>query len=187
MDLKQSLAQHHETMQSLIQLEAGLHSAIEQIRACFKAEKKLLVCGNGGSAADAQHFAAEFSGRFEQDRLGFPAFALTTDSSAMTAIANDYGYEQIFARQIESVGFAGDVLLAISTSGNSANIVQAVNQAKQQQMFTIGLQGRDGGELAQLVDLALTVETHRTSRIQEAHIFLLHYICEAFESGRDGF
>ena len=139
------------------------------------------MCGNGGSASDAQHFASELTGRFEKDRAGYAAFALTTDSSALTAIGNDYGFDRVFARQLESVGHANDVLMVISTSGNSKNLLETVNQAKKQNIKTIALVGRDGGALKELTDCAIVVPGERTSRIQEAHIFILHYICQAFE------
>jgi len=136
---------------------------------------KILVCGNGGSAADAQHFAAELIGRFEQDRAAWPAIALTTDTSILTAVGNDFGFENVFARQVEGLGQAGDALIGISTSGHSANVSRAVSAAKERKMATIGLLGRDGGALAGLVDHAVIIDEPNTARIQEAHIFILHY------------
>ncbi len=181
LDFNDMLEEHLATMSALRGLEAKVDEVVAQIRHCLEKGGTLYACGNGGSAADAQHFTSEFTGRFEQDRAGFSAVALTTDSSALTAIANDYGFERIFARQIESLGRAGDVLVLISTSGNSANLSAACAQARSQGMVTVGLLGRDGGELAGQVDLPLVVAGERTSRIQEAHIFLLHAICAAFE------
>lgn len=141
--------------------------------------------GNGGSAADAQHLAAELVGRFEEDNR-LPAMALTTDSSVLTALANDFGFEQVFARQIEALGRPGDVLVAISTSGSSPNVVAAVRQARGQGLATLGLAGRDGGAMAGLCDLCLVVPSDRTCRIQEGHITLGHILCELVEEARRG-
>lgn len=179
--LESSLAEHIETMNTVEQLATPIKQAMSLIEACFKNGSSLFACGNGGSASDAQHFASELSGRFEQTRPGYPAIALTTDSSALTAIANDFGFDRIFARQLESLGREGDVLVVISTSGNSANMTEVVRQAKKQKISTIALVGRDGGELAPLADVSIVVPAQRTSRIQEAHIFILHYLCEIFE------
>ena len=136
---------------------------------------KILVCGNGGSAADAQHFAAELIGRFEQERAAWPAVALTTDTSILTAIGNDYGFNRVFERQVQGLGHNGDILLGISTSGNSQNVLQAVQTAKTQQMTTIGLLGCDGGQLKASMDQTVVVPVRNTARIQEAHGFILHY------------
>lgn len=138
-------------------------------------ERKLLICGNGGSASDAQHFAAELIGRFEKERKGLPAIALTTDTSILTALSNDYGYDTVFSRQVEALGKPGDVLIGISTSGNSRNVILAINAAKRMRIKTIGLLGRDGGSMTQIVDIALVVPHDVTARIQEAHIFILHF------------
>jgi len=181
LDLEQSLVDHLDTMQHLRALQQPLQAAIAMLRETFARRGRVFVCGNGGSAADAQHFAAEFSGRYEKDRRGYPVLALTTDTSAITAIGNDYGYEQVFARQVQSVTLEGDVLIVISTSGNSSNLVAAVRQARSRGVQTLGLLGRDGGKLAAEVDLPLIVPAQRTARIQEAHIFILHVVCEAFE------
>ena len=142
---------------------------------------KILVCGNGGSAADAQHFAAELVGRFEQDRRAWPAIALTTDTSILTAVANDYAFDGIFARQVEALGEERDLLLGISTSGNSQHVVLAVEKAKPKKMKTVGLLGRDGGKIAGIVDLAVIVPYSVTARIQEAHIFIIHVWCSILE------
>ncbi len=147
----------------------------------LKAGKKILICGNGGSAADAQHIAAEFVGRFEKERRSLPALALTTDTSAITAIGNDYSYDVIFSRQVEGLGNEGDILIGITTSGNSKNILEAVTAAKAKKMTTVALTGKDGGKVKDLADHALIVKSDKTSHIQEMHIFALHAIAEAVE------
>jgi len=156
--------------------------AAEMIAAAFKANSKLLVFGNGGSAADAQHIAGELVNRFLQKRRGLPAIALTTDGGVLTCIANDTGFENVFARQIEALGMKGDVCLAISTSGDSANVIAACRQAREQGIKVIGLLGRDGGSVAALCDLALIVESDDTQRIQETHNLIGHIICELIEA-----
>jgi D-sedoheptulose 7-phosphate isomerase len=147
----------------------------------LKAGKKIMLCGNGGSAADAQHIAAEFVGRFEKERRSLPALALTTDTSAITAIGNDYSYDAIFSRQVEGLGNEGDVLIAISTSGNSRNILEAVQAARARKIFTIALTGKDGGKIKDLADCSLIIKSDKTSHIQEMHIFALHAVAEAVE------
>jgi D-sedoheptulose 7-phosphate isomerase len=149
---------------------------------CLAAGGKLLLFGNGGSAADAQHLAAEFVGRFVVERPGLAAIALTTDSSILTAVANDYGFEHVFARQIEALARPGDVAIGISTSGNSANVLAAMKQAANQNLKTIGLVGKDGGALARCVDLAITVSSTNTARVQECHIAIGHILCELVEN-----
>jgi D-sedoheptulose 7-phosphate isomerase len=148
---------------------------------CLRAGRKLLFFGNGGSAADAQHLAAEFIGRFVRERAGLPAIALTTDSSILTAVGNDYGFDQIFARQVQALGRPGDVAIAISTSGNSPNIIEAVKAARKGYLKTIGLSGKDGGLLAKEADLVITVASTTTARIQECHIAVGHLLCELTE------
>lgn len=143
---------------------------------------KVLACGNGGSAADAQHFACELVGRFREERRGLPALALSTDSSTLTSIANDYGYARVFARQVEALGAAGDVLLAISTSGSSANVVQAAHEAKQKGLFVVAMTGADGGELGLLADICLRASSSETPRIQEVHELIVHCLCEVVEA-----
>ncbi len=145
---------------------------------------KILLCGNGGSAADCQHIAAEFCGRYVRARPGLAALALTTDSSALTAIANDFGFEQVFARQIEALARPGDVLLAYSSSGESPNVLEAVQRARSLGCLVIGLCGRDGGRLAPMADLALTVPAQATSHIQEVHGLIGHLICDLCEMAR---
>ncbi|EDP73657.1 D-sedoheptulose 7-phosphate isomerase, partial [Hydrogenivirga sp. 128-5-R1-1] len=142
---------------------------------------KILICGNGGSAADSQHFAAEIVGRFEKERKGFPAIALTTDTSALTAIGNDYGFKHIFSRQVEALGQKGDILIGISTSGNSENVIKAVEKAKEMNLFTVGFLGKDGGKLKNIVDKAFIVDSESTARIQEVHLTLEHALCKVID------
>jgi len=172
---------HRQAVECVAAMEDRLTEAANLVAQTFANGGKVLVCGNGGSASDAQHFAAELTGRYQKDRRGYPAVALTTDTSALTSIGNDYGFEEIFARQIQALSRPGDLLVAISTSGNSANVLRAVEYARENNIRTIGLLGRDGGKLASMVDIALTINVDSTARIQEAHILMLHIICEAFE------
>lgn len=156
-----------------------LTRVVEVIVAAFKGGNKLLLFGNGGSAADAQHIAAEFVNRYRIERPPLPALALTTDSSALTAIGNDFGYSQIFAKQVRAIGRAGDVALAISTSGNSANVLAAVDVCRELNIATVGLTGGNGGKLVKMVDYLLCVAASSdTARIQEVHILIDHVICE---------
>ncbi len=147
----------------------------------LKNGNKILICGNGGSAADSQHFAAEIVGRFEKERKGYPAIALTTDTSALTAIGNDYGFDKIFSRQVEALGEKGDILIGISTSGNSQNVIEAVKVAKQMGLFTVGFLGKDGGKLKDLVDYPFIVKHESTARIQEVHLTLEHTLCKIID------
>jgi len=146
---------------------------------------RILVCGNGGSAADAQHFAAELSGRYVKERRALAGIALTVDTSALTAIGNDYGFDQVFSRQVEALGRPGDLLVGISTSGNSPNIILAVEAAKKLGMRTLVLTGRDGGKLKSLADDALVVPSQVTARIQEIHLMTYHFWCEALDTHFD--
>ncbi len=150
----------------------------EKITQSFTSDRKLMLCGNGGSAADAQHIAAEFVNRFLLERPPLPAIALTTDTSIITSVGNDYTFDEVFSKQVKAIGMEGDVLLAISTSGSSANVLSAVEAAKNQGIFTAGLTGGDGGKLAILADLALVVKSDSTPRIQETHILIGHIICQ---------
>ncbi|MGD9973136.1 MAG: SIS domain-containing protein [Desulfatirhabdiaceae bacterium] len=170
----EALDEHTDAMNRLAILEIPIVDAAESIIKTLQEGNKILVCGNGGSAADAQHFAAELVGRFEKERQPWPCISLTTDTSNLTAIGNDYGYDAVFSRQVLGLGRSGDLLIGISTSGNSRNIQEAVGAAKHIGMKTVGLLGRDGGTLAQQVDCAVTVAHPRTARIQECHIFILH-------------
>lgn len=159
-----------------------LESMARECLKAFKSGKKILLCGNGGSAADSQHIAAEFIARFKKERRSLPAISLTTDTSALTAMANDYGYDKVFSRQVEGLGQAGDILIAISTSGNSKSILEAVKQAKQQQMVTFGFTGKEGGILTGIVDFCYHAESSQTSHIQEMHITALHALSEVVEN-----
>ncbi|AMP99718.1 phosphoheptose isomerase [Pedobacter cryoconitis] len=161
---------------------SDINTAGLKISNAFKQGKKLLLIGNGGSAADAQHIAAEFTGRFCKERIALPAIALTTDTSALTAIGNDYGFEQIFARQIEALGSDGDVLIAFSTSGNSPNILKAVEIAKHKGLIIIGMSGNEEGKLNILCDINININHKNTARIQEMHILIGHILCESVES-----
>ena len=177
--VESSFLEHAETLNRLT--EGGL----DAVRKCgdlivttFKAGNKVLVCGNGGSAADSQHIAAEFVGRYETERRSLPAIALTTDTSALTAISNDYDFERVFARQVESLAAEGDCLIAISTSGNSPNVLAAIMEARKKGVKIVGLAGAGGKKLASLSDAAVLVPSKRTARIQEAHITIAHIWCE---------
>jgi D-sedoheptulose 7-phosphate isomerase len=164
----------------------GLSALIEKccncVIKCIADGNKVLLFGNGGSAADAQHIAAEFVGKFETERKSLPAMALTTDTSALTAIANDYGFERVFERQVNGLANKGDVLIGISTSGNSANVVAALEAGKQLGCVTIGLSGRDGGKMNSCCDINLVVPSDTTARIQEMHILIGHIICAAIDA-----
>ena len=157
-------------------------SAAEEITRALKRNNKLLIFGNGGSAADSQHIAAEFIGRFQKERRALPAIALTTDSSILTALSNDYTSDVVFARQIEGLGQKGDIAFGISTSGNSKNVLEGVKKAKALGLFTISLSGGDGGKLASLTDISIVVPSKVTARIQESHMCIYHAICEMVEN-----
>ena len=158
--------------------------AVNAVVGCITAGGKVLACGNGGSACDAQHFAAEFIGRFERERPGLAAIALNSDISILTAVGNDYGYEQVFSKQVQALGAPGDVLLAISTSGNSANVLAAIDIAHAKDMIVIALTGRGGGKIGSRLietDVHLCVPHERTARIQEVHLLMIHCICDAVD------
>jgi len=163
-------------------LAEDIAKVAEVIIDCYKNGNKILLCGNGGSAADAQHIAGELVGRFQKERRAFPAISLTTDTSILTAISNDYGYDSCFKRQVEALGKKGDILIAISTSGNSLNLIKAVEKASSMGLTTIALLGRDGGKLKELVNLPIVVPSESTARIQEVHILIAHIICGLVES-----
>jgi D-sedoheptulose 7-phosphate isomerase len=156
-------------------------AAVDVLLEALRSGRTVMACGNGGSAADAQHFAAELTGRFARERRAWPALALTTDTSALTAIGNDYGFDRVFARQVEAHGRQGDVLVAMSTSGDSPNVLAAVEAARARGVKTIGLTGTDGGALGRVVDVHLNVPSPTTARIQEVHITLLHVLCDLVE------
>ena len=176
------LDRHLQTIQQVREsLLPQIIACAELIIAALQAGNKIMIMGNGGSAADAQHFAAELVGRFRRERLGLAAIALCTDTSAITAIGNDYGFEQIFSRQVEALALPGDIVFGISTSGQSKNIIAAVEKAEAIGCKTIGLLGKDGGALAAAVGCELTVAGDETSYIQEAHIMIIHMLCELVE------
>jgi len=177
-----AIAEHIETVESLReQCSEQIAQSASLLSETFAAGKKVLICGNGGSAADAQHIAAEFVGRYENERVALPAIALTTDTSALTALANDYDFERIFARQVEALASPGDCLIAISTSGNSPNVIAAVMKAREKGCKVIGMTGSAGKKLAGLCDLCLMVPSARTARVQEAHITVAHIWCQMIE------
>jgi phosphoheptose isomerase len=166
-------------------LPADIARAGEALANALKSGRKALSCGNGGSAADAQHFAAELVGRFERERPGLPAVALTTDTSALTAIANDYDYDRVFSKQVEALGNEGDVLLAISTSGNSKNVIEAMKAAQARKVAVIALTGRDGGAMGRMCsprDFHINVAHPRTMRVQEIHLLVVHCLCEVVDN-----
>ena len=177
-----SLQESTVTIQSLAKLEPLMAEAADFVAECLRAGNKLLACGNGGSAADAADFCTEFACRFMQDRRPYPAMNLSQGGSLITATGNDYGFEEIFARQVAAFGKTGDVLVAISTSGKSANIRRALEEGKSRKLKTIALLGRDGGSCRNIADVDLIVAGDSTARIQEAHKFLLHVLCEICEA-----
>ena len=165
-------------------LAKPIADAVGTLLGCITAGGKVLTCGNGGSAGDAQHFAAEFVGRFERERPGLAAISLTTDTSILTAVANDYDFNQVFSKQVQAIGAPGDVLLAISTSGNSANVLAAVEAAHAKEMAVIALTGRNGGKMRELLtetDVHICVPHERTARIQEVHLLVIHCLCDAVD------
>lgn len=176
-----NLAEHQRVFERLAALDADVARAGTLIAARLAAGSKLLVCGNGGSAADAQHLASEMTGRFIKERRPLAAISLTTDSSALTCIGNDYSFDEVFARPLRGLGRQGDVLVAISTSGNSANVRRAAEDARAMGMQVVGLLGRDGGVIKDLSDVAIVVPHDVTARIQEAHILVIHTLCGLIE------
>lgn len=176
-----SIAAKRATLASAL---PALTQAARALAASLAEGRKVLACGNGGSAADAQHFAAELTGRYERERPGLPGIALTVDSSALTAIGNDYGFERVFAKQVEALGVAGDWLLAISTSGHSPNVVKAIEAAHARGLHVIAMTGKDGGAMAKMLrdgDVELRAISKVTARIQEVHILFLHCLCDAID------
>ncbi|MBV8656229.1 MAG: phosphoheptose isomerase [Burkholderiales bacterium] len=177
----ENMAAMEEVRELLTPHAAG---AGERLVAALMADCKILACGNGGSAAEAQHFVSEMVGRFEKERPGLAALSLNTDAAVLTAVANDYDYDLIFSKQIRALGQPGDVLVVLTTSGNSVNVVEAVHAAHERQMTVVALTGRDGGKVGELLagdDIHLNVPSQRTARIQEAHLLLLHTICDAID------
>lgn len=189
MDLISRIHQHFTDsaqlkLQAMELLSKPLASASERMVECLMQEGKILSCGNGGSAADAQHFSAELLNRFEKERPPLAAMALSTDTSTLTSIANDYHYDEVFSKQIRALGQPGDILLAISTSGNSANVLEAINAAHDRQMDVVALTGKKGGKIAALLgpeDVHICVPAERTARIQEVHLLCLHCMCDAID------
>ena len=174
----------HLKLQSMDALAGPIAAAAEHMVQCLKHDGKILACGNGGSAADAQHFSAELLNRFEIERPGLAAIALTTDSSTLTSIANDYDFDQVFSKQVRALGHADDVLLAISTSGNSRNVIAAIQAAHESQMGVVALTGRNGGNMGEILlpsDIHICVPATSTARIQEVHLLILHCLCDAID------
>jgi D-sedoheptulose 7-phosphate isomerase len=174
----------------MVQIENELSATIaglgQRLIETFQIGNKLLIMGNGGSAADAQHFAAEIVSRFRIERPGLPAIALSTDTSILTAIGNDYGFERVFSRQVEALAAPGDAVIGISTSGNSPNVYRALEVARQAGCSTIGLLGKDGGSIKELCDIPLIIPSHDTPRVQEGHITIIHILCDLIEQGMFG-
>ena len=174
----------HLKLQAMDALAVPIAAAAERMVQCLRQDGKIMSCGNGGSAADSQHFSAELLNRFERERPGLAAIALTTDTSTLTSIANDYDYEQIFSRQVRALGQAGDMLLAISTSGNSRNVIAAIEAAHESQIGVIALTGHHGGKIGELLlpaDVHICVPAQSTARIQEVHLLTLHCLCDAID------
>ena len=190
MDLIARVAKHfedsaHTKLDAIEMMAAPIAAAIETMTASLINGGKILACGNGGSAGDAQHFAAELIGRFEAERQELSAIALTTDSSILTAVGNDYGFNYIFSKQVRGLGHAGDVLLAISTSGNSANVIEAIKAAHEADMRVIAMTGKGGGEIGEMLrddDIHLCVPAERTARIQETHLLVIHCLCDGIDA-----
>jgi len=168
------------------ELSATIANLAQRLIETFQIGNKLLIMGNGGSAADAQHFAGEIVSRFRIERPGLPAIALSTDTSILTAIGNDYGFERVFSRQVEALAAPGDAVIGISTSGNSPNVYRALEMARQAGCSTIGLLGKDGGNIKELCDIPLIIPSHDTPRVQEGHITIIHILCDLIEQGMFG-
>ncbi len=179
--LQQSIAESTETLRAVGEMEDEVRKAVDAVAECLRGGHKLLVCGNGGSAADAAHFTTEFVVRFINDRPAYPAICLNSDGGLLTAAGNDYGFEEIFARQVAAFGRTGDVLICLTTSGNSRNVQRALEEGKALGLTTIALLGREGGPTRGMAEIELLVRSEVTARIQEAHMLLLHVVCEAVE------
>jgi D-sedoheptulose 7-phosphate isomerase len=180
--LNRAIIDSTQTLQSLADLDAEFAKAADLIEQCLRAGNKLLACGNGGSATDAAHFATELVVRFTKDRRAYPAICLAVEGGLLTAAGNDYGFDEVFARQVAAFGVEGDVLIVLTTSGKSKNIKRALEEAKARKLKTIAFLGRDGGSTIGIADVDLLVQSVSTARIQEAHQLLLHVLCEAIES-----
>lgn len=179
--LESYIERHREALDRLGGLAPEVTAAAQTCVRALSGGHKLLTCGNGGSAADAQHFAAELTGRYRRERRPLPAVALTTDSSALTCIGNDYAFEEVFARQVTALAQPGDVLVGITTSGNSANVVRALAAARERGAFTLALTGEAGGDVAPYADILLRAPSAHTAHIQEMHILLIHVLCESID------
>jgi len=180
-DLERIVEEHKAAVAGLTAISEPILQAAEAISECIRSGKKVLFCGNGGSAADAQHLAAELVGRFQKERRAMPALALHTDTSALTSIANDYGFEHVYSRQVQAHGRNGDVLVALSTSGNSVSIIRAAEEARRIGVKVVAMTGHDGGRLKSLCDVWIGVPSSITARIQECHILIGHFLCEVAE------
>ena len=183
--LHNAIAAATKALQSLVDLDAQIGKAADLIDQCLRAGNKLLVCGNGGSATDASHFATELVVRFANDRTALPAICLASDSGILTAAGNDYGFDKIFGRQVAAFGQTGDVLICFTTSGNSKNVLRALEEAKARKLKTIAFLGRDGGSTIGIADIELLVKEDSTARIQEAHQLVIHVLCEIIEAQLD--
>lgn len=182
--IKDELDSHLSTLKSCLDLlPHKLNNIAEVMLEALKNGKKILICGNGGSAGDSQHFAAELTGRYKRERRALCAIALHADTSALTAIANDYGYEYVFSRQVEALADSGDIVFGISTSGNSKNVINALESANKIGCLTISLAGRDGGQMSSLCDHSIIIPSNDTARIQEMHILCIHILCDLIEQG----
>jgi D-sedoheptulose 7-phosphate isomerase len=179
--LNRSTSEHLSLVSSIAEFTPNISKITLTIVRAFSRGNKLLIFGNGGSAADAQHIAAELVGRFITERDALPAIALTTDSSILTSVGNDYGYEHVFSRQVEAIAKPGDVVVGISTSGNSANVLKALVAAQQLNCHTVGLLGKDGGKIKEIADASIIIPSSNTARIQEMHILIGHLLCEAID------
>jgi D-sedoheptulose 7-phosphate isomerase len=184
--IQKELDLHLQTFNDVVkQIQPVLEQAATKIIETLKRGNKLLICGNGGSAADAQHFAAELTGRYKCERRGLPAIALSTDTSALTAIGNDYGFDRVFDRQVEALANKGDLVVGISTSGNSANVLSALKMGRYYECECLGISGRDGGRMNEWTDLNVVVPSNNTPRIQEMHILFIHIICQLIDNEFD--
>ncbi len=183
--IKNAIIEHIEVVSKLTSIVPNIKSIGEQLVRCLNKGGKIVWMGNGGSAADSQHLAAELVGRYQRERQGLASIALTTDSSILTAVSNDYGYETVFARQIQALCTKQDIVIGISTSGNSKNIINGIKAAKDIGIYTVALLGGSGGALKELVDLSLIVPSDKTARIQEAHILIGHILCEMLDESID--
>lgn len=175
------VSEHIKESEKILDFNYEINFLVAKIISCFENNNKILICGNGGSAADAQHLASEIVGRYESERKGYPAISLSTDCSAITAISNDYGFHNVFSRQIQSLGQEKDILIVLSTSGKSQNIINAIRSAKDLGIYTFGLLGKNGGDAISILDNNITINSERTCRIQEMHGLLIHLICQLID------